>query len=148
MIDAIALAYLINSYKIDIMSRIELVTLGWSATEVISSKILPLIVYSRSPEVDYKWIQFSLDATCDFIFTLSFALACWLALCAKGKMAPTVFNFIFLGIHLLVPGLMSYLKNQELLGGWLYVAVHLIVGLVLLAIGKKVFTLKSDALKA
>ena len=63
-------------------------------------------------------------------------------------MAPTVFNFIFLGIHLLVPGLMSYLKNQELLGGWLYVAVHLIVGLVLLAIGRKVFTLKSDALKA
>lgn len=143
-----ALAYLINSYKIDIMSRIELVALGWSATEVVSSKILPLIIYSRSPEVDYKWIQFSLDATCDLIFTLSFSLACWLALCAKGKMAPTILNFVFFGSHLLVPGLMSYLKNTELMGGWLYVAVHFIVCLVLLAIGRKVFVLKSDALKA
>ena len=107
-----------------------------------------LIVYARSPEVDYKWIQFSLDATCDFIFTLSFALSCWLALCAKGKMAPSIKNFVFFGIHIFLPGFFSYLKNIELIGGWLYVIVHFVVALILLIIGKAMFATKAEALKA
>ena len=143
-----ALAYLINSYKIEIMSRVELVAIGWSATEVISSKLFPLIVYSRSPEVDYKWLQFSLDSTFDLVFTISFALACWLALCAKGKMAPTKLNFAFLAVHILLPGVLSYLKDNERSGGWCYLILHGVLSVLLLEVGKRLFAAKSEALKA
>lgn len=142
------IAHLVNSYKIDVMSRVEIVALGWSATEVILSKIMPIIVYSRKPEVDYKWIQFSLDASCDLVFYLSFTLACWLALCAKGKMAPTMVSFVFLGMHILIPGVMSYVKNSELFGGWFYIALHFIVSIALLATGRVIYSIKSETLKA
>lgn len=142
------IAHLVNNVKTEILYRVEIVALGWSATEVMLSKIMPIIVYSRKPEVDYKWIQFSLDASCDLIFYLSFTLACWLALCAKGKMAPEMISFVFFGMHILTPGFMSYLKNSEILGGWGYLMIHFLVSAALLVTGRFIFSGKSEALKA
>ena len=99
---------------------------------------MPLVVYSRSPEVDWKWIQFSLDATCDLIFTLSFSLATWMALCANNKLAPTLKEFL----------LMSYMKNMDMLGGWLYLLIHFMASLALRFVGKAMYKSKLEAIKA
>lgn len=109
---------------------------------------MPLVVYSRSPEVDWKWIQFSLDATCDLIFTLSFSLATWMALCANNKLAPTLKEFLFLGLHTLVAGVMSYMKNMDMLGGWLYLLIHFMASLALRFVGKAMYKSKLEAIKA
>lgn len=109
---------------------------------------MPLLIYSRSPEVDYKWIQFSLDATCDLVFTVSFVLSVWMALCAKGKMKPTGKEFVFFAVHIVFPGVMSYLKSQEFYGGWMYVLVHFFLSIVLYSVSRYLFRNKSEALKA
>ncbi len=109
---------------------------------------MPLLVYSRSPEVDYKWIQFSLDASCDLIFNLSFSLATWMALCANNKLAPTRKEFGFLGLHIVLAGLLSYLKSMDLLSGWLYILVHFMSSLALRFVGKSMYKTKLEAIKA
>lgn len=106
------------------------------------SKFIPLIVYSRRPEVDYKWIQSSLDTSFDFLFTLSFVFASWLALCTTGKLAATVSDFVFLAVHVVVLGLMSYLKNTELVGGWMFVFIHAAISCVLYCMGKSIYKRK------
>ena len=153
-----ALAYLIDLEKFETLSRVELVALGpsrvwtcpvgWSAAEEVASKLMPLLVYSRSPEVDYKWIQFSLDASCDLIFNLSFSLATWMALCANNKLAPTRKEFGFLGLHIVLAGLLSYLKSMDLLSGWLYILVHFMSSLALRFVGKSMYKTKLEAIKA
>lgn len=109
---------------------------------------MPLIFYSRMPDVDYKWIQFSLDATCDLVFSISFSMAVWMALCAKGKMRPAAKEFVLFAIHILTPGVMAYLKNLELGGGWLYLMVHFVVSLLLYGVGRRMYKSKSEAMRA
>ena len=109
---------------------------------------MPLIFYSRMPDVDYKWIQFSLDATCDLIFTISFSMSVWMALCAKGKMKPTANEFVLFAIHIVMPGVMAFLKNLELGEGWVYLIVHFVVSLLLYGVGRRMFRSKSEAMKA
>ena len=110
--------------------------------------MMPLIFFSRMPDVDYKWIQFSLDATCDLVFTISFSMSVWMALCAKGRMKPTATEFVLFAIHILTPGVMAYLKNLELGGGWVYLIVHFVVSLLLYGVGRRMFKSKSEAMKA
>lgn len=108
-------------------------------------KFLPLVIYSRSPEVNYKWIQSSLDTSFDLAFTISFVFAIWLALCTTGKLAATMNELVFLGIHVLVPGLLSYVKNAEILNGWVYILVHAIISCSLYCMGKSIYKRKVDS---
>ncbi|CBK21440.2 uncharacterized protein [Blastocystis hominis] len=141
LVDALALKYLLNSYKFDFTTR-------WTIGEEVFSRMMPLIFYSRMPDVDYKWIQFSLDATCDLIFTISFSMSVWMALCAKGKMKPTANEFVLFAIHIVMPGVMAFLKNLELGEGWVYLIVHFVASLLLYGVGRCMFKSKSEAMKA
>ena len=109
---------------------------------------MPLLIYSRSPEVDFKWIQFSLDTLNDFIFTLSFVLSTWMTLCAKGKLAPTVKEFILFDLHMVFYSVLSYVKSIELVSGWWFVLIHFLANSLLYVVGKKMFQTKSDVLRA
>lgn len=105
---------------------------------------MPLVIYSRSPEVDYKWLQSSLDSSFDLVFTLSFAFATWLALCASGKLAATASDFILLGIHVIVPGLLSYLYQLEL-NGWMTLLIHAVISCILYGVSKSVYRRKMES---
>ena len=109
------------------------------------SKFLPLVIYSRSPEVDYKWIQTSLDTSFDLVFTHSFVFAIWLALCTTGKLTATVNEIVFLGIHVILPGVLSYMKNAELLNNWIYILVHAIISCALYCVGKSIYKKKVES---
>lgn len=108
------------------------------------TKFMPLVIYSRSPEVDYKWLQFSLDSSFDLFFTLSFAFAVWMVLCASRKVKATMQDLIFLGVHVIVLGLLSYLKNQEILNGWWMVIVHAVVSCALYYMSRMMFKRKME----
>lgn len=148
------IAYLIDSVKIEIKSRLEYIALGrvffvklrvgWSAGEAIMGKFIPLLVYSRSPEVDYKWIQSSLDTSFDLVFALSFVFATWLALCTTGRLHVTMNEFIFLGVHIVVSGVLSYLKNLDSLNGWLVIGIHALVSCILYCVGKSIYKRKVE----
>ena len=120
-------------------------TIGWAAGEAILSKFLPLVIYSRSPEVDYKWIQTSLDTSFDLVFTYSFVFAIWLALCTTGKLAATINEIVFLGIHVIIPGILSYVKNAELLNNWIYIIVHAFISCALYCAGKSIYKIKVES---
>lgn len=105
---------------------------------------MPLVIYSRSPEVDYKWLQSSLDTSFDLVFTLSFAFATWLALCATGKLAATANDFILLGIHVIAVGLISYLRQLEI-NGWMTLLIHAVVSCILYGISKSVYRGKLES---
>ena len=63
-------------------------------------------------------------------------------------MAPTKLDFAFLGVHIILPGVLSYLKDNERIGGWCYLILHGVLSVLLLEVGKRLFTAKSGALKA
>ena len=71
-----------------------------------------------------------------------------MALCANNKLAPTRKEFGFLGLHIVLAGLLSYLKSMDLLSGWLYILVHFMSSLALRFVGKSMYKTKLEAIKA
>lgn len=71
-----------------------------------------------------------------------------MALCAKGKMKPTANEFVLFAIHIVMPGVMAFLKNLELGEGWVYLIVHFVASLLLYGVGRRMFKSKSEAMKA